>query len=143
MSMVFSALSPFSLLFVLFVVSNGQYVQFALAGSLVMSLVGYGLSLGQDISFYKTEYKIQDMFVASPVSSLTYMTGLALSELLFGLPALGVLAFLVLQFGTSLNDLPLPDFDHLSSMGIDVCDWIFSILTYAASLGMQLKSYRL
>ena len=60
------------------------------------------------------------------------MTGLALSELLFGLPALGVLAFLVLQFGTSLNDLPL-DFDHLSSMGIDVCDWIFSILTYAAS----------
>ena len=143
MSMVFSALSPFSLLFVLFVVSNGQYVQFALAGSLVMSLVGYGLSLGQDISFYKTEYKIQDMFVASSVSSLTYMTGLALSELLFGLPALGVLAFLVLQFGTSLNDLPLPDFDHLSSMGIDVCDWIFSILTYAAILGMQLKSYRL
>ena len=105
--MVFSALSPFSLLFVLFVVSNGQYVQFALAGSLVMSLVGYGLSLGQDISFYKTEYKIQDMFVASPVSSLTYMTGLALSELLFGLPALGVLAFLVLNFGTSLSDLPL------------------------------------
>jgi len=107
MSMVFSALSPFSLLFVLFVVSNGQYVQFALAGSLVMSLVGYGLSLGQDISFYKTEYKIQDMFVASPVSSLTYMTGLALSELLFGLPALGVLAFLVLNLGTSLSDLPL------------------------------------
>lgn len=72
-----------------------------------MSIVGYGLSLGQDISFYKTEYKIQDMFVASPVSSLTYMTGLALSELLFGLPALGVLAFLVLQFGTSINDIPL------------------------------------
>jgi ABC-2 type transport system permease protein len=107
MSMVFSALSPFSLLFVLFVVSNGQYVQFALAGSLVMSLVGYGLSLGQDISFYKTEYKIQDMFVASPVSSLTYMTGLALSELLFGLPALVVLAFLVMHYGTSLSDLPL------------------------------------
>ena len=71
LSLVFSAISPFSLLFVLFVISNGQYVQFALVGSLVMALVGYGLSLGQDISFYKTEYKIQDMFVASPVSSLT------------------------------------------------------------------------
>ncbi len=55
--------------------------------SLVMALVGYGLALGQDISFYKTEYKIQDVFVASPVSSLTYMTGLALSQILFGLPA--------------------------------------------------------
>src|SRR6188472_4725450 len=107
MSMVFTAISPFSLLFVLFVVSNGHYVQFAIAGSLVMALVGYGLALGQDISFYKTEYKIQDIFVASPVSPLTYMTGLALSELLFGLPALGVLAFLVLNFGTSLSDLPL------------------------------------
>ena len=94
LSLVFSAISPFSLLFVLFVISNGQYVQFALVGSLVMALVGYGLSLGQDISFYKTEYKIQDMFVASPVSSLTYMLGLALSQLLFGLPALIVLAIL-------------------------------------------------
>jgi ABC-2 type transport system permease protein len=90
-SMVFSAMSPFSLLFVLFVVSNGEYIEFAVAGSLVMALVGYGLALGQDISYYKTEYKIQDIFVASPVSPLVYMTGLALSQLLFGLPALTVL----------------------------------------------------
>ena len=107
LSMVFSAISPFSLLFVLFVVSNGQYIQFAVAGSLIMALVGYGLALGQDISFYKTEYKIQDIFVASPVSSLTYMTGLALSELLFGLPALTVLTVLTAYFETSLANIPL------------------------------------
>ena len=107
MSMVFTAISPFSLLFVLFVISNGHYIQFAIAGSLVMALVGYGLALGQDISFYKTEYKIQDVFVASPVSPLTYMTGLALSELLFGLPALIVLTTLAASFGTSLINLPL------------------------------------
>src|SRR6188472_1841461 len=102
MSMVFTAISPFSLLFVLFVVSNGHYVQVAIAGSLVMALVGYGLALGQDISFYKTEYKIQDIFVASPVSPLTYMAGLALSELLFGLPALIVLTLLAIYFGSSI-----------------------------------------
>ena len=107
MSMVFTAISPFSLLFVLFVISNGQYVQFAVTGSLVMALVGYGLALGQDISFYKTEYKIQDVFVASPVSPLTYMAGLSLSELLFGLPALVVLIILVMYFGTSITNLPL------------------------------------
>src|ERR687890_2643625 len=56
-SVVFSAMSPFSLLFVLFIVSNGKYIEFAVAGSLVMALVGYGLALGQDISYYKTEYK--------------------------------------------------------------------------------------
>jgi ABC-2 type transport system permease protein len=72
----------------------------------VMALVGYGLALGQDISFYKTEYKVQDVFVASPVSPLTYMMGLALSELLFGLPALAVLATLVVYFG-SVFSIPL------------------------------------
>lgn len=107
MSLVFTAISPFSLLFVLFVVSGGQYVHLAVAGSLVMALVGYGLALGQDISFYKTEYKIQDVFVASPVSPLTYMMGLALSELLFGLPALTVLAILLVYFGGSLLTIPL------------------------------------
>jgi ABC-2 type transport system permease protein len=107
MSMVFTAISPFSLLFVLFVISNGQYTNIAVAGSLVMALVGYGLALGQDISFYKTEYKVQDIFVASPVSPLTYMMGLALSELLFGLPALIVLASLVVYFGAPLFSIPL------------------------------------
>ena len=106
-SLLFSAISPFSLLFVLFIVSNGQYLQFAVSGSLVMALVGYGLALGQDISFYKTEYKIQDVFVASPVSALTYMTGLALSQILFGLPALMVLTFLTAYLGTSISVVPL------------------------------------
>jgi ABC-2 type transport system permease protein len=72
-----------------------------------MALVGYGLALGQDISFYKTEYKIQDVFVASPVSPLTYMTGLALSQLLFGFPALTVLTVLAAFFGTSISNIPL------------------------------------
>lgn len=107
MSLVFTAISPFSLLFVLFVISGGQYVHLAVAGSLVMALVGYGLALGQDISFYKTEYKVQDLFVASPVSPLTYMMGLALSELLFGLPALIVLALLVIFNGGSILSIPL------------------------------------
>jgi ABC-2 type transport system permease protein len=123
LSLVFSAISPFSLLFVLFVVSNGQYVELALVGSLVMALVGYGLSLGQDISFYKTEYKIQDMFVSSPVSSLTYMLGLALSQILFGLPALLVLSGMVFLFVTSVFFLPvlvaiiLLTWASMSSMG--------------------------
>jgi ABC-2 type transport system permease protein len=106
-SMVFSAISPFSLLFVLFVVSNGHYIAFAVTGSLVMALVGYGLALGQDISFYKTEYKVQDLFVAAPISPLTYMTGLALSQLLFGFPALTVLAVLAALFGNSIASLPI------------------------------------
>lgn len=107
LSLLFSAITPFSILFVLLIVSDGKYSQFAVSGSLVMALVGYGLALGQDIAYYKTEYKIQDIFVASPISPLTYMTGLALSEILFGLPALVVLVSIVFYFGFSLSFLPL------------------------------------
>jgi ABC-2 type transport system permease protein len=72
-----------------------------------MALVGYGLSLGQDISFYKNEYKIQDVFVASPVSPITYMIGLAISQILFGLPALLVLITLATFFLSSSIYIPL------------------------------------
>jgi ABC-2 type transport system permease protein len=92
---------------VLLIISDGKYSEFAVSGSLVMALVGYGLALGQDIAYYKTEYKIQEIFVASPVSPLTYMTGLALSEILFGLPALVVLVSIIFYFGFSFTFLPL------------------------------------
>ncbi len=131
LSLVFTAISPFSLLFILFVVSSGHYVQFAVAGSLVMALVGYGLSLGQDISFYKIEYKMQDVFVASPVSPITYMLGLALSELLYGLPALLVLAILAISFSTSLSFIPLLIFN------------IFLIWGTMSSIGFFLSSHML
>ena len=124
LSLIFTAITPFSLLFVLFIISDGHYTQFAISGSLVMALVGYGLALGQDITYYKTEYKIQDMFVSSPISPLTYMTGLALSEILFGFPALVVLLFLIFYIGVSLVYIPLLIFIILivwistSSMGL-------------------------
>ena len=130
MSLVFTAISPFSLLFVLFVISDGQYIHFAVADSLVMALVGYGLALGQDISFYKTEYKVQDVFVASPVSPLTYMVGLALSELLFGLPALIVLATLVVYFG-SIFSIPLLVATILLIWGAMSAMGFFSVIPYA------------
>src|SRR6188508_3532446 len=107
LSLIFSAISPFSLLFILFIISEGRYLPLSIAGSLVMALVGYGLSLGQDISFYKNEYKIQDVFVASPVSPITYMIGLAISQILFGLPALLVLITLATFFLSSSIYIPL------------------------------------
>jgi ABC-2 type transport system permease protein len=96
-----------------------------------MALVGYGLALGQDITYYKTEYKIQDMFVASPVSPLTYMVGLALSEILFGLPALLILLFLVFYLGVMLVYVPLLFF-------IIIIVWIST-----SSMGFFLSSHML
>jgi ABC-2 type transport system permease protein len=131
LSLIFSAISPFSLLFILFIVSEGRYLPLSITGSLVMALVGYGLSLGQDISFYKNEYKIQDVFVASPVSPITYMVGLAISQILFGLPALLVLITLATFFLSSSIYIPL------------LLVTIFLVWGSMSSLGFFLSSHML
>jgi ABC-2 type transport system permease protein len=100
-SIIFTAMIPFSFLFIVFVVGGGQYTHIALSGSLVAAAAGYGLATGNNIINWKVEYKLQDVFVSSPVSSFTYMVGIALAELLFGLPAFVVLATLIVIFSSN------------------------------------------
>src|ERR687894_2545775 len=99
-SIIFTALIPFSFLFMVFVIGGGEYTHLALAGSLVSAAAGYGLATGNNIITWKVEYKMQDVFVSSPVSSFTYMAGIALAELLFGLPAFVILSVLVVIFSS-------------------------------------------
>src|ERR671911_1386871 len=101
-SIIFAAMIPFSFLFIVFVIGGGQYTQLAFAGSLVSAAASYGLATGNNIINWKVEYKMQDVFVSSPVSSFTYMVGIALAELLFGLPAFVVLATLIVIFSSNL-----------------------------------------
>ena len=71
-----------------------------------MNIVSFGLGLGEDIAYYRIDYKIQGIFVASPISQFAYMTGMTLSELLFELPVMFILFFLALNFGAHFTDLP-------------------------------------
>jgi ABC-2 type transport system permease protein len=98
-SPLLNAATPFSLLFIVFVITGGSYVHLALVGSLVMALATVGLAVGQDVVVYRMEHKLQDIFASSPVSTLTYMAGLALSQLLFGMPSLAILTGLVIFLG--------------------------------------------
>lgn len=87
------------MLFLLLIISGGEYAQYAVSGSLVMTMVSFGLALGEDVAYYRLDYRMIDLFVASPISQFSFMMGLALSELLFGLPAILILIYLVFYFG--------------------------------------------
>jgi ABC-2 type transport system permease protein len=80
--------TPFTLLFILFVSSDGAALPYGLAGALTMVTTELGLFVGTDLASYKLQNRFQDIVVASPVTPLTYMFGVALSELFFGAPAL-------------------------------------------------------
>lgn len=106
------------MLFLLLIINGGEYSQYAVAGSIVMIMVALGLALGEDIYYYELDYRMQDMFVASPVSQFSFMMGLTLSELLFGLPAILILLYLTFYFGDwNLIMLPIMIFSSILIWG--------------------------
>ncbi len=109
--------SPFTLLFILFVASGGTALPYGIAGALTMVTTELGLFVGTDLASYKIQNKFQDIVVASPVSPLTYMFGVALSELIFGTPALLVLFGLMAWHGASLATIAI-------TMGVVMLLWI-------------------
>jgi ABC-2 type transport system permease protein len=108
---------PFTLLFILFVASKGVALPYGLAGALTMVTTELGLFVGTDLASYKIQNKFQDVVVASPVSPLTYMFGVALSELIFGAPALLVLFGLMASQGAVLTAI-------LTAFGVVILLWI-------------------
>jgi ABC-2 type transport system permease protein len=127
MAFVFS--TPFTLLFILFVASNGTALPYGLAGALTMITTELGLFVGTDLATYKLQNRFQDMVVASSVSPLIYMFGVALSELIFGAPALIILFGLIAGQGATVGAL-------VAAFGVVILLWVTT-----TSLGFFFSAY--
>jgi len=93
-NLVNTVLSPLSFLIVIDFVSKGALIGQAIEGGLIMSMFQSGMSLQGDISHLKNDFKLQDMLVSSPASPAVYVVGMAASEIIYNLPALGILIVL-------------------------------------------------
>ncbi|MGB8781159.1 MAG: ABC transporter permease [Candidatus Bathyarchaeia archaeon] len=87
-----TVLSPLSFLVLIVFVSRGSLIGEAVEGGFIMSMFSSGMSLQADLSHLKNDFKLQDMVVSSPTTWLTYMIGIAISEIVYSIPALTVLA---------------------------------------------------
>lgn len=87
-------LTPLSLVFFIYIFAGKNALTYGLIGGLISSMVSSSIIVETDASFVRIVLKIQDMFVASPVSPISYAAGLALSDLIPGLP--GVIFFIIL-----------------------------------------------
>lgn len=96
---VFSAMTPFTILFFLFVVGGGSYLAYGVVGATISILVQAGLSLGADATYNRIQYRFQDFCVASPLTAIDYMIGLSLGEVTFVAPSLAVLLGLLAYLG--------------------------------------------
>jgi len=91
-------LAPFSLLIVITFVSQGSLIGVAIIGGIIMSMVSAGIGMQGDLSHLKNDMKLQDMVISSETGPGIYLLGMALSELVYALPALCVLAILAAIF---------------------------------------------
>ncbi len=89
-----TVLSPLSFLILIVFVSRGSLIGEAVEGAFIMSMFSSGMGLQGDLSHLKNDFKLQDMVVSSPTGWLTYMIGIAISEIVYSLPALVVLTVL-------------------------------------------------
>lgn len=95
-------LTPFSFLFFLRVIGDPAFFPFGVVGGVLFTVLFTGNGMLNDCAYLRLERQLQQVFVASPVRPMSYVLGMALSELAFALPALvlfvGIL-YLVLPFG--------------------------------------------
>jgi len=89
-----TVLSPLSFLIVITFVSRGQLIGEAIEGGFIMSMFQSGMSLQGDLSHLKNDFKLQDMVVSSPTTPSAYVTGMAIGEIIYSIPALAVLTIL-------------------------------------------------
>ncbi len=93
-----TVLAPISFLVIVNFVSQGALLSQAIEGAFIMSMFSSGMGLQSDLSHLKNDFKIQDMVVSSPASPAAYVFGMALSEVVYSIPALVTLAVLMAVF---------------------------------------------
>lgn len=122
--------SPLSFLFFITIASKGALIDYAVAGGMLMTMLSIGTSLQTDIAHYKQDLKLQDVMIASPVEAWVYVGGMALSELAYSLPGMGVFVVLWILGGWASPVAALTLF------GVLLLVWAF-----ASSLGFTLATY--
>lgn len=91
--------SPLSFLFFIWIVSRGSDLAYGIMGGMVLTMLSVGTGLQSDLTHYRHDMKFQDVVVASPVEAPVYVAGMALSELVYSLPALSVFVLLFVYYG--------------------------------------------
>jgi ABC-2 type transport system permease protein len=93
-----TVLSPISFLVVVNFVSRGALLNQAIEGAFIMSIFSSGMGLQADLSHLKNDFKLQDMVVSSPTTPGLYVLGMAISEVVYAVPALATLVVLLAVF---------------------------------------------
>ncbi len=92
-------LLPFIFLYFLSLISSPSLRPLEIVGAMLFTMQNIGSWTLGDSAFWRIECSLQDLFVASPLSRIRYLFGIAFSNLIAMLPALAILAALLAWVG--------------------------------------------
>ena len=89
---------PLALLFLIYVLSSGKLVEYAVAGGLVALISTTAIMIAGSSAVFRIQLRIQELLVATRMSKVEYMFGFALANLIFCIPGLTIYTVLGLYF---------------------------------------------
>jgi ABC-2 type transport system permease protein len=94
--LIASLATPLTLLFLVFVLSHGALIKFAIVGGIIAFVGSVCLSGAGDSAFFRLQLRIQDLYVPSKVAPFDYMAAFTLSYLVFSIP--GIILYIYLGY---------------------------------------------
>jgi ABC-type multidrug transport system permease subunit len=116
-------LLPFIFLYFLSLISPPSLLPLEIVGAMLFTMQNIGSWVLGDSAFWRIECSLQDMFVASPLTRIRYLFGIAFSNLIAMLPALAILAVLLAWAGGRQGN-PLTPFAFLVLVGSLAVMWV-------------------
>ncbi|MEM3515270.1 MAG: ABC transporter permease [Saccharolobus sp.] len=100
---------PIAELFLIYIITHGELVKFAIVGGLISVMANNGFSSIGDFVFLRLESRLQDLLVATQIGPADYILGLMLSNLLYSFPGiiLYIILALVYKVLNLINFIPL------------------------------------
>jgi ABC-2 type transport system permease protein len=91
--------SPLTILFFIYLFAGPGKAEFAISGGLIAVIVGSCIILETEAAFIRLVVRLQDMFVSSPLSPVSYVLGLSIALLLNGLAGIALFSILLAASG--------------------------------------------
>jgi len=127
-------LLPFIFLYFLSLISPPSLLPLEIVGAMLFTMQNIGSWTLGDSAFWRIECSLQDMFVASPLSRIRYLFGIAFSNLIAMLPALAVLLVLLSYVG------PQHGYPFTPLAGLSLFAGLFTLWILFSSIGIAISS---
>jgi ABC-2 type transport system permease protein len=109
-SIVANIVGPCCLLVIIYLLSGGSLIAYAVVGGTVAIIASTALSTTGQSAFFKLEFRLQDLLVSTKIHISDYVAGFAVAQLLFASPGIVFFAllsmalhiFTPLRFATTL-----------------------------------------